>query len=438
MENYRKLLAQFVQLKSISTDPQYHPDIIKTTKWLKEQFEEHKYEVEIIEGYENPVVFASYTADPSYETVLVYGHYDVQPASMEDGWESDPFELVERGGKLIARGVVDNKGQVLAHMSATFDLIESGELKYNVKFLIEGNEETGGNGVGHLLEEQKEKFAADHVMISDGELPYKPVITASFRGTFNLTLTYKTASMNLHSGLYGGTVPNAVEELSKLIAKLHDDQYMSAIPNFYEGQDKVTAADLESCRVMDRDKVDTIKHSGVKKVFGGEHDSFCANLGFTTMYTVTGLKSGYVGEGYSNIVPSIAEARFNFRIAASQDPADVFDRFEKFVKDNTPEYVDWEIINKTDYTKPIRVDLNSPKHVEVMELMSEVYGGEVLVDYCGATIPVVVDFKEKTGVDPLLVSLGNDDCNMHGPNENFDLGLVEKALELSRRFFSKK
>ncbi|WKZ31175.1 MAG: M20/M25/M40 family metallo-hydrolase [Candidatus Dojkabacteria bacterium] len=437
MDNYRQLLAQFVQLRSISTDPQYHKEIVKTTEWLKKLFQENNFEVEIIEGYENPVVFAQYITDKGYESVLVYGHYDVQPATVEDGWDSDPFELTERDGKLFARGVVDNKGQILAHISSVIDLIESGELKYNVKFLIEGNEETGGSGVGQLLKDQQEKLSADHIVISDGELPYKPVITASFRGTFNLTVKYKTAAMNLHSGLYGGNVPNAAQELAKLIASLYDEQYKSTIQHLYDGQDEMSDSDLGNCKVMDKEKEASIKHAGVKKIFGGEHDSFSANLGFTTMYTVSGFKSGYTGEGYSNIVPSQAEARINFRVAASQNPQDVYYRFEKFVKENTPEYVDWEIVNLTEFTKPVRVDLTSPKHVEVNELLSEVYGEEVLVDYCGATIPVVVDFKEELGVDPLLISLGNDDCNMHGPNENFDLGLVEKALHFSKRFFSK-
>lgn len=437
MDQYRKLLAQFVSLKSISTDPAFQDDINQTAKWLHDLFIENGFQAELISGYENPVVFAHYEANPSYESVLVYGHYDVQPATIEDGWDSEPFDLTERAGKLYGRGVVDNKGQILAHMSSIFELIKDGKLKYNVKFLIEGNEETGGSGVGRLLKERAHDFKVDHVMISDGELPYRPVVTASFRGTFNVTVRYRSAAQNLHSGLYGGAVPNAAEELSKLIAALYDEDNNSTIEGFYDGLDSVTEKDLANCKVMDEEKLKAIEHADTKKLYKGKYSSFTANLGFNSMYTVSGLKSGYTDDGYSNIVPNLAEARFNFRIAASQDPEAIFKMFEKFVRDHTPKYIEVEFINLTEMTKPVRVDLYSAKHLEVFKLLEDVYGEKVLVDFCGATIPVVVDFKEGTGVDPLLVSLGNDDCNMHGPNENFDIGLIDKALRFCDKFYSK-
>ena len=240
-----------IPIPPVSTDPKYKEDIEDTVDWLEDLFEDHSFEEEVFKGYGHPIVYASYEKDPSLETCLVYGHYDVQPAQKSDGWDSDPFELTENDGKYVGRGIVDNKGQVLVHMHSVFELIKEGKLNYNVKFLIEGDEETGGMGIGILLKDKKELFAADCVMISDGEMPYRPVLTASFRGTFNATVAYKTADNNLHSGLYGGAVPNAAEELSRLIAKMHDEDMVSRVDGFYDDDRKLGRKEEKQCKEMD-------------------------------------------------------------------------------------------------------------------------------------------------------------------------------------------
>lgn len=438
MEEFTQLLKEFVAQESVSTDPEYKGKVEKTVKWLRDLFEENGFAVEVFEGFGNPIVYANFQKDKGLETCLVYGHYDVQPAEKSDGWESDPFSLTEREGKFIGRGVVDNKGQVLIHIYSVFKLIESGELKYNVKFLIEGDEETGGLGVGDLLRKRKDLFDTDHVLISDGEMPYKPVLTASFRGTFNATVRVKTAENNLHSGLYGGAVPNAAEELSNIVASINDKDYVSRVTGFYSKDEEVTKEDAELCKEMDKHKKQALRKTGIRQFFLDKDDSFCGKVGFQSMVTVSGLQSGYTGAGYSNIVPNTAEARVNFRLAAWQSPEKALEQFQSFVGKNAADYVDWEVTDIEATVEPVKVDLNSPKHKEVMKLLSKIYGEKVLIDFCGATIPVVADFQQVLGIDPLLVSLANDDCNMHGVNENFDVGLVEKGLAFSHAFFGGK
>jgi len=437
MKKYTELLKEIIQIKSVSTDPKFKGEIDKAVEWLKNLFDKNKFKTEIFKGYDNPVVFANYVKDKKLPTCLIYGHYDVQPADIKDGWDNDPFRLTEKDGKLYARGVADNKGQFLVHLYSIIDLIKSRKLKYNIKFLIEGNEETGSGGITKLIPDQKEKFTTDYIMISDGEMPYKPVITASFRGTFNLTVRYKTSKNNLHSGLYGGAVPNASIELSKFVSKIYDDDYNTNIKDFYKDMKPITKKELTDCKKMDKSKEELLSSLGIERYFLGKNKSFCSKVGFISMLTVSGFKSGYIGEGYSNIVPNSAEVRFNFRLAAEQDPNEILEIFKEFVRKNTPKYVDYEIIEPEETVKPIKVDVKAPKQIEVIKLLKRVYKEDVLIDYCGATLPIVVDFKKVLGIDPLLVSLANDDCNMHGVNENYDIGLIKKGLEFSRKFFSK-
>lgn len=433
-QKYQELLSEFISLKSISTDPEFANDMHTTAQWLQTTFDEHGFTSSVIERYGNPLVVASYEADPSFEWVLVYGHYDIQPAQFSDGWESDPFVLSQKDGKLVARGVADNKGQVLIHMVSIFDLIQRSALKKNVVFLIEGDEETGGPGIGRWLRENKSKYQVSQVMISDGELPYQPVMTASFRGTFNVTIKLKTAENSLHSGLFGGCAPNAAEELSRLIAKFNDSEYVSQIDGFFDGQEDITDYELQLCKAMDESRQGVLAHTGIKKFFSGDK-GFSHKLGFTSMLTVTGMKSGYIGDGYSNIVPNTAEARINFRIAAGSDTRKVWEIFKNFVTTNVPDHVTLELDEPEELTQPVKVDVTSSEHQKVMKLLEEIYGQKVLVEFCGATIPVVADFQEVFGVDPLLVALCNDDCNMHGVNENFDIGLIKKGLEFSEAYF---
>lgn len=431
---YKTLLKDFISLKSISTDPAFQSEIARTAAWLQNLLESAQFKTVIFTGYSNPIVYGYYEVDPNAETVLIYGHYDVQPAQKNDGWASDPFDLTETDGKLVARGVVDNKGQILIYIVTILQLIKQGKLKYNIKFLIEGAEETGGEGMSELLKDEADRLACDFCLISDGEMPYRPVVTASFRGILNMTITYTTAQNNLHSGLYGGAVPNAAQELSILISKLYDQSYQPLIPDFYTDQTQMTKQEKRRSLEIDTFKKSVMEHTGIQKFFFDEAGSFSGKIGFFTMLTITGLKSGYTDDGYANIVPSTAQAKINFRIAAHQDPSHVYENFKNFVLKNTPEYVTVAVSEPVDSASAIKIDLSSKKHQEVIRLLEHTYKNKVLIEYCGAIIPVVGDIQKYLKVEPILVSLANDDCNMHGVDENFDLGLIEKAFDFSTAF----
>ena len=242
LKEYKQLLSEFVRFQSISTDPNFLPAIDDTIEWLQNLFQNNGFETKIFPGEKtNPVVFSQYKNPKATQTVLIYGHYDVQPARHDEGWDSDPFTLTEKNGKYIARGVVDNKGQILIHIFTVLNLIKENKLAYNVKFLIEGNEETSNPELSEIMKKNSKLLASDYVLVSDGELvDGKPAIEASLRGGFNLTLQYKTADNNVHSGIYGGAVPNAAYELTKLLGKLFDENNSVTVDHFYDNVDEIT------------------------------------------------------------------------------------------------------------------------------------------------------------------------------------------------------
>ena len=204
MDLYRKLLNEVVQFQTVSFDPKYYQEITRCVKWYSKLFKKYGFHIRIIKGYDNPIILSEFTFNKTLPTVLIYGHYDVQPAAMADGWKSDPFKINERNGRLFARGVIDNKGQHLVHLATVLLLIKEKKLGYNVKFFIEGNEETGSPKIAKFFYDFKKELKTDFILISDGEqIAGHPNINAGYRGITNCTFILKTATTDLHSGIYG-------------------------------------------------------------------------------------------------------------------------------------------------------------------------------------------------------------------------------------------
>lgn len=441
MEQYKKLLSDFIAFQSISTDPAMESHMEETANWLHDLFTQAGFEAQFLhEDGLNPVVYASYEADPTYKTVLVYGHYDVQPADKENGWDSEPFELTQKDGSLRGRGVVDNKGQVLIHIFTVLEAIKNNSLKYNVKFIIEGNEETGGvEEVASLMEKNTDLLKSDYVVISDGEqVAGHPAFDSSFRGGFNLSLTYKVSDNNVHSGIYGGAVANSAHEASKLISKMYTDEYALNIEGIKEGGIEITKEMEENTAEMAKLGGDeAVAHPGFKKLLteDGKYD-FYAQTGLRPTVQVTGFKSGYIGDGFANIVPAETVVKFNFRTAPLQDTQKVIDSFKKFVAENTPDYVEYEMEVHGAHAS-VYLDTSAEIFTETREILKDVYGKKVFNYHVGGAIPFVAKVKELFGIDAISVGLANEDCNMHGANENFKTDLVQKGLEFSKRFWNK-
>lgn len=436
-DNYKSKLAELIKFKSVSADPKHDAEMVQTAHWLKKLLQNGGFESQIwTDDGANPVVFASFIKSPELETVLIYGHYDVQPAELEDGWKNEPFTLSESQTKLFARGVVDNKGQILIHIIAAMEAIKKGNLKYNIKFLIEGNEESGSGELYGIIKDKIKEVECDFVLISDGELTNgKPTIEVSLRGGFSCTLKYKTGKTNLHSGTFGGAVPNAGKELSEFLSKLFNSDNSISFKEFYEDVDEIHSDDLKNNKKLTNESQDIAKLAGVKSLLSQHnHDFYTATGNFPTIQ-ITGIKVGHTGRGYANIVPAEAEVKLNFRIVTSQNSKTVAEKFKKFVEKNTPEYVDFSL-DCNAFHEPIKID-GSSRHVKRVEKVLEtVYNTHVNRKFVGGAIPVVADFKNAFNIDSILVPLCNEDCNMHGIDENFDIDLVKKGLEFSRVFLT--
>jgi len=430
MKTYKLLLQQAIQFRSVSTDSKFLPQIEGMVTWLAETFQKHNFKVERFEGYANPIILASYEINQNAKTCLVYGHYDVQPAEKSEGWDSEPFEVYEDNERLYARGVVDNKGQVLVYIATVFDLINQNKLKYNVKFILEGNEETGSPRIADCIKDHKDKLACDFVMISDGEISgQSPVIELGFRGGANTTLTLKTASNDLHSGIYGGIAPNAANQLAKFLASLYDDQNKITVPNFYDEVDEIT----ETATTFSKEEFEKI--TGCKAVLNEPEIDPSLQTGLRPSIQVTGIQSGYTGDGYRNGIPAKAVAKINFRLVKSQDPEKILKQFEEYIKKTLPPYVSYTF-ETTDPYEGIKLDINNEYVHEAEKILEQSFSTKPIRKYSGGGLPIVTLFNELLKVPQVLVPLGNGDCNMHGANENFDKKILQKALDFSEKFFT--
>lgn len=436
MQLYKEILTKIIALQSISTDAAFKPEINKTASALEALFLEHNFTVQTFTNYGNPIVVATYNVSSAAETALVYGHYDVQPASKEEGWNSDPFTLTERDGRLYGRGVVDNKGQFIVHMATIFTLIASSNLKHNITFVIEGEEEIGSRNFEQFLRENIQLVTADFCLLSDGEtVNDMPAMDASFRGIVNIALTVQTAQKDLHSGLFGGSVPNAALELSKILTTLTDNEGVIQDKRFYEGVIQPSEHIIANNAQVIALSGDPTAVSTTKKLHGLMGHDYITRRAMYPSFEITTLKAGYAGEGFRNAVPHTATAKINVRLAPNQKPNTVFNNVQAMVAEVTPNYVESNLHMEAGSTGVI-LNIERPGYKAMHALLSDVYGVTAVYNYNGAIIPLVGLLDSILNIPVYSVGLANEDCNMHAVDENFRIDLLKKGLEFSKRFFS--
>jgi acetylornithine deacetylase/succinyl-diaminopimelate desuccinylase-like protein len=376
---------------------------------------------------------------------LVYGHYDVQPGEKVDGWTTgDPFKIVtkvlpvkdSKNERLVARGIVDNKGQNFIHLFTIASLFKEGKLKYNVKIMLEGNEESGNADLPIILKENKDKFKCNYVLVSDGEIvKSSPVMEGSLRGGGNMRVVFTTGKNNLHSGLFGGAVPSATNELTKVLASLKDKKNLVLVKDFYKNSLVPTKAMLQNNKSLGSSK-DAIKLAGVRQLLTIKNLDFYTQIGCLPTLEISGIKGGYIGEGFANIVPASAEARINVRVTGKQKSVEVMKLIAAHIKKNTPKFVDVKI-EMEGHGDAIVLDNDCDVAKTIKPILEKAYGKKVLNKYVGGSIRILGDFQKVLKTKVISVSLGNDDCNMHGTDENFRVDLVQKGLNFAKTFWSK-
>jgi acetylornithine deacetylase/succinyl-diaminopimelate desuccinylase-like protein len=437
-QSYIDLLKEYLAFQSISTDKTHAPDMQKTAARLRSQFLSHGFHTDVIEGYGNPIVVASYIADPRAPICLIYGHYDVQPATKEDGRHKDPFELDIQSEKIVGRGVVDNKGQTLIHMVTIFDLIKAKKLAYNITFMIEGDEETGSPLLPKFVQDYEKKLQADFALISDGEIIGKyPTIESWFRGGFNMTLTLQTADTDVHSGIFGGTIPNALHEMTKLLSGIYNPQHMVTIPYFYYGVDDVDATTLENNAKIPFAAEEIQNIIGCKTIRHEKNIDYYTQVGLRPAIEITGIQWWYVSEGYRNAIPATATAKINIRLVAHQDPDKITHAITSRVNQQLPTYVSHTIQIDNPY-EATKIDLTSHYVQKVADAMATAFGEDVIYRYSGGGMPIAALFQNQLKLTPIFASLWNEDCRMHGVGENFRIDCIEKGFAFSKEFFGKR
>ena len=436
-KQYKKLLEQMIAIKSVSTDPVYKPEIEKMVDWLTDLFSEKGFVVKVVRNYGNPIVAADYVVNKKLPTCLIYGHYDVQPANLEDGWSTQPFELSEKNDRLFGRGVVDNKGQVLIHINNVFELIKEKNLAFNVKFMIEGDEETGSSLMEKFVSDNQELLLSDFCLISDGEMNIEcPVIEAGFRGGFNSTLTITTSKTDLHSGIYGGAVPSAAHELTRMVASLFNEDGSVAVPGFYDDVDEVDATLKTNNLTIPFDEKDYLSIAGVKRLTLDKGiEDVVTQTGLTPTIQVTGLQTGYMGEGYRNSIPGKAMAKINFRLVESQDNAKVLESVKRFITKVLPDYAEFTLQMENPF-RGVKLDLKNDEVNRTKNLLETIYGRKCFFKFSGGGLPIVTLFSEILRIPCVLVPLANEDCRMHATDENYSLAYLEKAMKFSKKFLS--
>ena len=423
-------LKSFLRFPSISTQPEHAPDLASCAEWLREKLSDIGLTATVHSTPGSPVVVASTPRDPAKRTVLIYGHFDVQPPDPLEGWTTHPFEPRVDEGRIYARGAADNKGQILAHILGVAETLrEKGSLPVNVTFLIEGEEEIGSPHLADFLKEHREELSCDLVAISDTAMApgNKPALTYALRGIAAMELIVRGPSRDLHSGLFGGAVANPLTVLSRLIASLHDDQGRVRIPGFYDSVRPLVPWEREAASALEKASGGdgAIKElAGVSELFGETGFSTIERIGARPTAEVNGIGGGYQGAGTKTVLPKEAFAKITFRLVADQDPAEILNAAEEYLRAQTPPGVLLEVIAGHSGAA-YQSDPNSPAGLAARKALAGAFGSEPLLLRDGGSIPIVATLKAILGVDSYLLGLANPDSRIHSPDENM---LIENFL----------
>ncbi len=423
-EHQSRFLAELMDLlriPSISAQPEHRPDMERAAKFLLDQFTGMGLAAEIVPTAGHPIVYAEWLGRPGAPTVLIYGHYDVQPPDPLDQWTTPPFEPTIRDGKIYARGATDDKGQFFTHLKGVEAWLRAtGSLPVNVKFVIEGEEEVGGANLDRFLEANREKLACDVVVVSDGSqyAPGMPAINYGLRGILAAEITIHGPEQDLHSGIFGGSVMNPAVALCRLIATLHDDQGRIQIPGFYDRVRPLSDAERRAFARLPFDDSKYGREIGVSGLFG--------EVGYTTLERrwarptceVNGLSAGYQGVGPKTIIPGSATVKLTCRLVPDQDPVELSNALERHVRKACAPGVR---LSYRDYhgCRPFAFNPHHPWITLANDALKTGFGAAPVLIRDGGSIPVVLTFKEVLGVDTLLLGWGQESDGMHAPNEHF-------------------
>lgn len=420
-------LKEFLSFPSISTDPKYKKEVVGCAQWLGDYFQRLGISSKVIQTSGHPIVYAEQIVNHEAPTLLICSHYDVQPADPLEEWFSPPFEMSVRDGKIFARGVSDSKGQLFAYIKGVENCLKNGKLKVNVKFIIEGDEESNGKSLADFFKKNQKKLTADGIIYAGGAMVGKnlPSICYGVRGLLALEVEAWAFKDNLHSGSFGGGFANPAEVLSRLLTNVKLENGKIAIPNFYEGLTRGYDRDLKSPYSEKR----LLKMTGALKLHGEKRFSTIERISSRPVFEINSFTSGYTGDGFQFIIPNRAVAKVSFRLVPGQKPERVFRQFKKFVHSQNPGTVQI-LIKKIDEAMPVLMAKNSPIAVVAAKSLKEVFNHGVAWYRDGGAVPIIHDFQKLTP-NIIMVGFGLLDDNLHAPNEKLDLDNFYLGVEFT-------
>lgn len=424
----------YLKFPSISTDSSHAGDVAACAEWLRDKMEAQGLSAEVFPTPGHPVVIGRNTHREGRPTVMIYGHYDVQPADPLELWESPPFEPRIEDDIIYARGSTDNKGQNLAHLFGVGETIAAdGDLPVNLIFLVEGEEEIGSPNLEAFLKEHKAELAVDVIAVSDTGMlaPGLGTFTYGLRGIACMELTVRGPAMDLHSGVFGGAVANPATAVAQIVASLHNADGRVAVEGFYDGVDDLQEWEREAWAALPVPADETLQITGAPALFGEEGFTDAERRWARPTVEVNGIGGGYQGEGSKTVIPAEAFVKLSFRLVPGQDPADIAAKVRAHCERHAPPgvVVDYEIGHSG---KAYLTDPGSAFGKAAQGALRETFGREPALIREGGSIPIVQTFKEVLGADTLLLGLALPDCQIHSPNENFHLQNFWDGIRLNR------
>jgi acetylornithine deacetylase/succinyl-diaminopimelate desuccinylase-like protein len=441
-ENKSRLLDElktFLRIPSVSTLPEHFPDVRRAAQFVADSMKTAGLEhIEIIPTAKHPLVYADWLHAPGKPTVLCYGHYDVQPPDPLNEWISPPFEPTLRDGNIYARGAADDKGQMYMHIKAVEALLTvTGTLPVNLKFLIEGEEEVGGESVAKFVAENPAKLKADVALVSDTELFAEglPTLCIGLRGLIYTEIEARGPARDLHSGMYGGAAPNAVFGLVELLAKLKDANGVIQIPGMYDGVAPPTPAEKHSWNSLPFDEKEFLRHEvGSTRLTGEPGYPVLERVWARPTLEVHGIAGGFTAAGAKTVIPARATAKVSMRMVPNQDPEKVIAAYKKFVADNTPAGIETEV-RILSWGPAIMVNPDHPAIGVAAQAFADILGKETVFIRSGGSIPIVGDFARYLGIPTILMGFGLPDDGLHSPNEKYKVANYYAGIMTIAHFF---
>lgn len=434
-------LLDYLRIPSISTDPDYRDEVRAAAEYLRERMEEAGLDAELVDTDGHPLVYGERVVDPGRPTILYYGHYDVQPPDPLDEWETAPFEPRIEEGKIYARGATDDKGQSYTHVKAVAAVLEvRDELPVNVKFLYEGEEESGGTAIESFVREDGgERLAADCVVISDTAMhgPGKPAIIYALRGLAYMEVRVTGPDVDLHSGIFGGAVANPANALAEIISRLKDQASGRVlVPGFYDDVRELEGWEREELSKLAVDPETYRRSIGVPELVGETGYSTVERVTARPTCDVNGLWSGYQGRGAKTVLPARAGAKISMRLVPDQEPEEVAARFVDYVDTVCPPGVRVEA-TMLHGGRPVRLRVEGPFIDAAKAALEETFDTEPVLRREGGSIPIVGTFVDVLEAPVVLMGFGLPDDGLHSPNEKFDVAQFYSGIEASVRFLDR-